>query len=157
MLQLTLPAGGSGIASPLRAYPETERHLNGLAQALLGELSSLTAVEREVIAACVSAANSTVLGTDSRSDKLKALLMIADKVRQGDRQITDEDIARARKSGADDMAIHDTVLIAAAFCMFNLYVDGLAAWASGTRTGRVAERRWAAETLPDSVLVGEEH
>jgi len=31
---------------------------------------------------------------------------------------------------ADDRAIHDTVLIAAAFCMYNRYVDGLAIWAS---------------------------
>ena len=43
--------------------------------------------------------------------------------------LTDADVARARKEGADDQAIHDTVLIAAAFCMFNRYVDGLATWA----------------------------
>jgi hypothetical protein len=28
--------------------------------------------------------------------------------------------------GATDLEIHDTVLIAAAFCMYNRYVDGLA-------------------------------
>ena len=37
-------------------------------------------------------------------------------------------MARARSEGATDREIHDTVLIAAAFCMFNRYVDGLAAW-----------------------------
>ena len=63
------------------------------------------------------------------SEKLKALLVIAGKVRQGGRRVTDDDVARARAEGADDKAIHDTVLIAAAFCMFNRYVDGLATWA----------------------------
>jgi hypothetical protein len=50
-------------------------------------------------------------------------------VQQGGRRVTEEDVARARAGGADDKAIHDTVLIAAAFCMFNRYVDGLATWA----------------------------
>jgi alkylhydroperoxidase family enzyme len=58
--------------------------------------------------------------------KMKALLAIADKVRQGGRRVTDDDIARARKEGADDNAIHHAVLVAAAFCMYNRYVDGLA-------------------------------
>ena len=65
------------------------------------------------------------------SDKLKALLVIAGKVQQGGRRVSDDDVARARAAGADDKAIHDTVLIAAAFCMFNRYVDGLATWAPG--------------------------
>ncbi len=43
--------------------------------------------------------------------------------------MTTEDIARARAEGATDIEIHDTVLIAAAFCMYNRYVDGLATWA----------------------------
>jgi alkylhydroperoxidase family enzyme len=68
------------------------------------------------------------------SRKLPPLLVIADKVRQGGRNVTDEDIARARQEGADDRAIHDTVLIAAAFCMFNRYVDGLATWAPADPT-----------------------
>ena len=62
------------------------------------------------------------------SEKLRALLVIAGKVQQGGRRVTEEDVAQARKEGADDKAIHDTVLIAAAFCMFNRYVDGLATW-----------------------------
>lgn len=56
-------------------------------------------------------------------------MVIAGKVQQGGRRVTEEDVARAREAGADDKAIHDTVLIAAAFCMFNRYVDGLATWA----------------------------
>jgi uncharacterized peroxidase-related enzyme len=62
------------------------------------------------------------------SDKLKALLAIAGKVQQGGKQVTSEDIARARQQGATDKEIHDAVLIAAAFSMYNRYVDGLATW-----------------------------
>jgi hypothetical protein len=57
------------------------------------------------------------------------LLAIAEKVRVDGRQVTAEDVARARRCGATDVDIHDAVLIAAAFCMFNRYVDGLATWA----------------------------
>ncbi|GAB3899594.1 carboxymuconolactone decarboxylase family protein [Spirosoma agri] len=63
------------------------------------------------------------------SDKLKALLTIAGSVQQGGKQVTTEQIDRARAEGATDRDIHDTVLIAAAFCMFNRYVDGLNTWA----------------------------
>ncbi len=62
-------------------------------------------------------------------EKMKALLVVAGRVQQGGRHVSDEDVALARRHGADDQAIHDTVLIAAAFCMFNRYVDGLATWA----------------------------
>ena len=58
--------------------------------------------------------------------KLRALLVIAEMVRQGGRSVTGEDVARARAAGADDRAIHDTVLVASLFCMINRYVDGLA-------------------------------
>ena len=60
------------------------------------------------------------------SAKLKALLNIAGKVQQGGKNVTSADVARARAEGATDKEIHDAVLIAAAFCMFNRYVDGLA-------------------------------
>jgi len=63
------------------------------------------------------------------SAKLKALLAIAGKVQQGGKHVTAEDVARARSEGATDLEIHDTVLIAAAFCMYNRYVDGLATFA----------------------------
>ncbi len=140
----------------MMAYPETEKHLNGLAEALLRGPSSLTPAEREIIAVHVSTANDCyfcanahaatarhLLGADAAvvdqvttdfqqapvSETLKALLVIAGKVQQGGRRVSDDDVARARAEGADDKAIHDTVLIAAAFCMFNRYVDGLATWA----------------------------
>jgi uncharacterized peroxidase-related enzyme len=64
----------------------------------------------------------------SLSDKMKALLAIAGKVQKGGKSVTAEDVERARSHGATDKEIHDTVLIAAAFCMFNRYVDGLNTW-----------------------------
>jgi alkylhydroperoxidase/carboxymuconolactone decarboxylase family protein YurZ len=64
----------------------------------------------------------------SLSPKMKALLNIAGKVQQGGKNVTTSDVERARREGATDKEIHDTVLIAAAFCMFNRYVDGLATW-----------------------------
>lgn len=60
------------------------------------------------------------------SPKLKALLRIAGKVQQSGKSVAPEDVEEARKQGAVDRDIHDTVLIAAAFSMFNRYVDGLA-------------------------------
>ena len=58
--------------------------------------------------------------------ELKALLAIAGKEQADARTVSDEDVALARSFGAVDRDIHDTVLIAASFCMFNRYVDGLA-------------------------------
>lgn len=60
--------------------------------------------------------------------KLKALLAVAGKVEKGGKHVAAEDLERARSAGASDKEIHDTVLIAAAFCMFNRYVDGLGTW-----------------------------
>ena len=62
------------------------------------------------------------------SAKLKALLVIAGKVQRDGKLVTTEDVENARREGATDIEIHDTVLIAAAFCMYNRYVDGLATW-----------------------------
>ena len=116
----------------------------------------MTSAERELIAAYVSSGNECYFCTQSHaaaarvhfdeqrgvvdqvlanlqaapvSAKLKALLNIADKVRRDGRLVQAEDIDQARALGADDKAIHDTVLIAAAFCMFNRYVEGLGTWA----------------------------
>jgi hypothetical protein len=63
------------------------------------------------------------------SEKLKALLAIAGKVQHSGQDVVSSDVERARQCGASDLEIHDTVLIAAAFCMYNRYVDGLATWA----------------------------
>jgi uncharacterized peroxidase-related enzyme len=156
MAHIRLPEGIPGIIGPMTAYPETERHLNGLAEALLRGPSSLTPAEREMIATYTSNGNECYFCTNSHaataralygsegnvvdqvlgnaqaapiSEKMKALLVIAEKTRRDGRQVQAEDVERAHAAGADDKAIHDTVLIAAAFCMFNRYVDGLATWA----------------------------
>ena len=50
-----------------------------------------------------------------------------------EKKVTAEQVAVAKSQGATDKEIHDTVLIAAAFCMFNRYVDGLATWAPENR------------------------
>lgn len=138
--------------------PQTAKPLNDLAEVLLrtNASDSLTQGERELIASYVSKRNDClfcstchgavadyVLGPEKQtvaqtwndpttapiSDKLKALLVIADRVRQGGQCVSTAHITAARQQGATDRDIHDTVLIAAAFCMFNRYVDGLATWA----------------------------
>src|SRR5262249_55282415 len=63
------------------------------------------------------------------SEKMKALLTIAGQVQKGGKHVRSEDIEKAKREGASDLEIHDTVLIAAVFCMCNRYVDGLATWA----------------------------
>jgi uncharacterized peroxidase-related enzyme len=135
--------------------PETAKPLNELVDVLLHGPGTLSPGERELIATFVSARNDcnycqTIHGAVAAhhlkddalvskvkvdpdhaniSPKLKALLILAGKVAQGGKNVTPEDIERARGESATDMEIHDTVLIAAAFCMFNRYVDGLATWA----------------------------
>lgn len=153
MSHITLPEGVPGILGPMTAYPETAVHLLGLAEVLLRGPSSLTQAERELIAAFVSRRNDCYFCSNSHaavaryhygedaalvdqvladlesapvSEKLRALLRIAATVRGDARQVSSEQIDAARAEGADDQAIHDTVLIAAAFCMYNRYVDGLA-------------------------------
>ncbi len=59
------------------------------------------------------------------SEKMKALLTIARQVQQSGKNVTSQSVERAKKAGATDIEIHDTVLISAAFCMINRYVDGL--------------------------------
>jgi len=145
-----------GILGLLNFSPETAKPLNELAEILLVQDNSLTRGEREMIASSVShwndchfchsshgAAAANLLkepvgflkeikngfpNTDV-SPKMRALLNIAKHVQKGGKNVTEEDIASARDAGASDKEIHDTVLIAAAFCMYNRYVDGLATWA----------------------------
>jgi len=71
----------------------------------------------------------TDLETAEISDKFKALLRITALVAKSGTEVTDEAIQAARDLGATDREIHDTVLVASAFCMFNRYVDGLRTWA----------------------------
>ena len=161
MPHITLPDGLPGIVGPLTQYPETAKHLRGLAQTLLRGESPLTPGERELIAAYVSSRNECYFCTHSHSaaarhllgdaaeavdqvkqdleaadvsDKMKALLGIAGKVQRDGRDVSEADVARARREGATDKEIHDTVLIAAAFCMYNRYVDGLSTWAPRDET-----------------------
>jgi uncharacterized peroxidase-related enzyme len=158
MPHILLPENTPGPRGPMLFRPEVIPPLSELAQILMRGPSTLTLAERELIGAYVSRQNDcrycqTIHGAVAAhhlgatreqqdlvqqimrdpwsapiSPKLKALLMIAGHVQQGGKQVTGEDIARARQQGASDLEIHDTVLIAANFCMMNRYVDGLAAW-----------------------------
>ncbi len=150
---IALPDGLPGITSGFAFRPETAKPLRELADVLLHQPNSLTGAERETIAAFVSSRNDcqfcqlshsaaaahhqdgdyAVVDAVKRdvetapvSAKLKALLTIAAKVQQSGKLVTTADVDRARAEGATDVEIHDTVLIAAAFSMFNRYVDGLA-------------------------------
>jgi uncharacterized peroxidase-related enzyme len=94
--------------------------------------------------------------TAAISSKLKALLAIAGKVQEGGKRVHEDDIARARAQGATDLEIHDTVLIAAAFCMFNRYVDGLATWAPAepeSYRARIDDRREGLRRYPHRRVV----
>lgn len=158
MAHIKLAEGLPGIRGPMVFSPETTKPLSDLVQLLLTGSHSLTPAEREMIAAYVSSENdcfycqnchgSTAAqhlgGSDADyelmseikqnyaaapiSAKLRTLLAIAGKVQKGGKHVTVEDVAQARTQGATDKELHDTVLIAAAFCMFNRYVDGLATW-----------------------------
>jgi uncharacterized peroxidase-related enzyme len=150
-----LPGITAGFAfRPETAKPMRElAHILLFASGSLPE-SSLTSGERELIATFVSARNRTTfcelshgasaaahLGDEAVvkqvkvdftqaaiSPRLKALLAIAGKVQQDGKLVTAADVEAARREGASDLDIHDTVLIAAAFCMYNRYVDGLGTW-----------------------------
>jgi len=157
MAHITLPDESlPGIVGLFHFRPETAEPLQLLAETLLRGESPLTSGERELIAAYVSHLNNCYfchtshasaamahLGCDLSlmddirngfqqldiSAKLRTLLNIAAKVQKSGREVLEEDIAIARTEGATDREIHDTVVIAAAFCMFNRYVDGLGTWA----------------------------
>ncbi|MFC4586689.1 carboxymuconolactone decarboxylase family protein [Sphaerisporangium corydalis] len=145
-----------GIRGLFSYSPETALPLKALSEVLLCRDSSLTRGERELIAAYVSALNQcrfcffthatfaavrapegmTIveqvcadLSTAPVSDKMRALLAIAGAVQQGGKTVSKAHIADARAAGATDNEIHDSVLIAAAFCMYNRYVDGLSTFA----------------------------
>ena len=155
MPHITLNSEEPGIRGLLRYRPETGRPISELAEVLLRGPSTLTRGERELIAAQVSALNECRYCTASHaataaaqlpggmdldlveqvradaasapiSAKLQALLAIAAAVQRSGRDVTDDLVAQARAAGATDLEIHDAVLIAAAFCMMNRYVDGLA-------------------------------
>src|SRR6266699_2526475 len=153
MPHITLNSGEPGIRGLLRFRPETARPLSELAEVLLRGPSTLTRGERELIASYVSSLNDCYYCTSSHaafaaaqlpegmalvqrvrsdvqtapvSDKMRTLLAIAAAVQEGGSKVTPEHVEAARAAGATDAEIHDSVLIAAAFCMYNRYVDGLA-------------------------------
>ena len=154
MAHIELPEGLPGISGAFAFRPETAEPMRALAHVLLHEPNSLTPRERELIATYVSSQNDCYFCQTSHgaaaschlagddvvqrvktdfenapiAPKLKALLAIAGKVQRNGKLVTAEDIERARREGASDLEIHDTVLIAAAFCMYNRYVDGLDTW-----------------------------
>jgi uncharacterized peroxidase-related enzyme len=152
MPHIGLPEGLPGIRGAMAFRPETAKPLNELVEVLLRGPSTLSPGERELIATYVSYLNDcyycqTIHGAIAAahlngdealvkrvkadfqhadiSEKLKALLVIAAKVQKGGKDVMPDDIAHVRSLGATDLEIHDTVLIAAAFCMYNRYVDGL--------------------------------
>ena len=158
MPHINLPEGVPGIASGFAYRPETAAPLRELADVLLfqpGSEAGLSSRDRELIASYVSARNDCYFCHNSHaaaaahhqdgnpdlvravcadpdnaeiSAKLKALLAIAGRVQADAKTVTPELVEAARTRGATDLEIHDTVLIAAAFCMYNRYVDGLATW-----------------------------
>lgn len=145
-----------GIRGLMAFRPLTAEPLNALAEVLLCTAEGLSKGERELIATFVSSLNDCFfcqnihgavaqyhfsekenlvenVKRDYRSadisDKMKALLAVAESVQLGGKFVTPEQVKTARAAGASDLEIHDTVLIAAAFCMFNRYVDGLGTFA----------------------------
>jgi len=163
----------AGIRGLMAFRPEAAGPLGELANILLRDTEGLSRAERELIATRVSYLNDCFYCHNSHgeiachyldgdralvdqvrkdyqhaavSDKLKALLTIAGKVQKGGKSVLPEDVDRARELGATDRDIHDTVLIAAAFCMFNRYVDGLGATTPtdlstyGPRARQIAEK-----------------
>jgi len=156
MPHIALSEGLAGIRGLLAFRPEMTNPLRGFMEILMRGDNSLTKGERELIATYVSHLNDCFFCQSSHgataeyylqcdigfiervktnyesaeiSEKLKALLAIAESVQRGGKHVTDEQVQKARELGATDYEIHDTVLIAAAFCMFNRYVDGLDTWA----------------------------
>lgn len=140
-----------GITGLLEFRTDTAVPIRELTQYLLRGPNTLSEAERELIATIVShgnecrfcttahsAAADRLLGntqttTDIKtdidqsavSDKMKALLKIAALVRISGKSVTEEAVQQAKAAGATDLEIHDTVLIAALFCLYNRYVDGL--------------------------------
>src|SRR6185436_4175465 len=152
MAYINVPAGLPGIRGLMAFRPETAKYINELAEVLLrNDNNTLTRGERELIATHVSYLNDCFFcqnahGAIARhylqcdmkfidnvnahfesmpiSDKLKSLLVIAESVTKGGKFVTAAQIEKAKNYGASDKEIHDTVLIAAFFCLCNRYVDG---------------------------------
>lgn len=151
MPYIPLPEHLPGITGLLEYRQDTAAPIRELTQILLRGPSTLTEAERELIATVVSsrnecrfctaahtAATTALLGEEDTanqvrlnietapvSEKMKALLTIAAQVQVNGKNVTAASIQRAKDNGATDIEIHDTVLIAALFSLYNRYVDGL--------------------------------
>jgi uncharacterized peroxidase-related enzyme len=157
MAHIELPEELPGITAGFAFRPETAKPMRELAHVLLHTSGheGFSSADRELIASFVSSRNTCFFCQTSHgaaaahlheggqptvdavcadyksapiSNKLKALLAIAEQVQIDGKRVTSELVESARAEGATDLDIHDTVLIAAAFCMYNRYVDGLATW-----------------------------
>lgn len=159
MAHIKLDNNLPGIRGLMAYRPETEAPLNALAEMLLrNDNNTLSRGERELIGSYVSYLNDCFFCQNVHgalaghylecnidkidainhnfnmadlTDKMKALLGIAESVQKDGKNVSEGQIKLARIYGATDTEIHDTVLIAASFCMFNRYVDGLGTWAPG--------------------------
>ena len=173
MAHINLQNDFPGIRGPMAFSPQTAKPLNELAEVLLrDDNNTLGRGERELIATYVSSLNDcffcqnvhgglaqhyfqcdtsfieavkTDVATAGVSAKMKSLLSIAASVQQGGKKVTPLQIEEAKAQGATDKEIHDTVLIAAAFCMFNRYVDGLATWAPEDKSYYIERAKQRAE------------
>lgn len=173
MAYIQLEEGLPGIRGLMAFRPETAVCLNELAEVLLrDDDNTLSRGERELIATYVSSLNDCFFCQNAHggiaqhylqcsmeyidsvkkdpeavdlSPKMKALLSIAGAVQKGGRHVSSEQIETAKTNGATDREIHDTVLIAAAFCMFNRYVDGLGTTAPTDRNYYINRGKQRAE------------
>ena len=164
MAHIALPVDVPGIMGPLAFRPDAARHLLALAETILRQPASLDPGDREVIAAWTSHLNGCRFCSKSHAaaarawlgegrsaaldrllasgdmggftPKMQALLELSRALQGSVLGVTTEHVARARAAGASDQDIHDAVLITAAFCMYNRYVEGL-----GTR--EAAEEEYA--------------
>jgi len=155
MSLIPIPPEIPGIRGLLHAYPETAGPLMALAQVLLRGPSTLAEGERELLAVAVSVENRCAFCSKSHAaaarvllgpqaswvdavlsgsppldlpERLSALLVLARSVARSGHETDAKAAAQARAAGASDRELHDTVLIAAAFSLFNRYVDGLGAF-----------------------------
>ena len=151
MAYIKLNNGLPGITGLLENRVDTAAPIRELTQILLRGENTLTEMERELIATVVSYGNQCRFCTNAHAatvialvgskklldlvcqdmenapvtEKLKSLLKIAAAVQRSGKSVLPEHIVRAKNAGASDREIHDTVLIAALFCLYNRYVDGL--------------------------------
>lgn len=169
MPHITIPEGLPGIRGPLSLRRDVAKPLAAFMEVLMRDANALSRGERELIATYVSYRNDCFFCENAHgavaqhylncdvdfirhvkedfnntdlSRKMKSLLAIAASVQRSGKDVTSEQIEKAKKEGATDIEIHDAVLIAAAFCMFNRYTDGLDTWAP-------TDSRFYIERAPD--------